>query len=152
MIQKNYSWRIDFYSVDANEVGKELEEIENSTGLTAENLVEYAKENEKSIVHGMLEWDDAVAGEKYRKSQAQRIITNIQVEIIKKEEKLPVRAFVKTTKAHNEEFRNIESVVSDAEKYQMLLSKAYAELNATKNRYKELEEIQELLKDIPEIN
>jgi hypothetical protein len=152
---KKYSWKIDFFQTDANKVGKELEKIEQNGDLNTEAIVEYAR-NPKTTLNKMFEWDNTIAGEKYRIIQASRIITNIQVDYIGKDEDgdekpKQVRAFVKTTKKTKESYQNIEAVVSDAGKYAMLLEKAYKELNGTKNRYKELEEIQELLKDIPEI-
>ena len=65
--------------------------------------------------------------------------------------KKTIRAFVKTKNSKHEEYRNIESVISDAEQYALLLNQAYKELNSIKNKYNELQEIQELLNDIPEI-
>ena len=151
MNYRNYSWSVDVYHVDANKVGKELEEVEKNMELNAKNVLEYAK-NPKTTLNKMFDWDDTSAANKYRLQQAGQIIKNIQVDFVNKnEEVVPVRAFVKTTKKYSENYQNIESVVSDSEKYAMLLSKAYAELNSTKRRYSELEEIQELLKDIPEV-
>lgn len=152
MIYKSYSWRLpSLYKADAQLIGGELEQIENTTGLNAENVLEYAK-NPKTELNKIFDWDDTSAANKYRLEQARHIIMNIQVEIIKKDEdKVPVRAFVKTTKKYDEDYKNIESVISDAKQYQLLLAKAYAELNGTKRRYSQLEEIQELLKDIPEV-
>lgn len=152
MSNKIYSWNIDFYHVDANEVGKELETIEQTSELNAEEVVNYAKDNVSSTLNQLFEWDDTIAGHKYRLEQARHIISNIRVEIVnKKEEKKTIRAFVKTTKSHQENFSNIQSVISDVDKYSLLLNKAYKELTATKYRYQDLEEIQEILKDVPEI-
>ena len=151
-----YTWKIDMWStqdqeIDANDVGKELEDIETKEGITPRNVVEYAK-NEKTTLNKMFEWNDAIAGEKWRIQQARDIIRNISVEYIKQDNtKTQIRAFVKTSLKHKEEYRNIEAVVSDEEQYALLLNQAYKELNSTKNKYVELQEIQELLKDIPEV-
>ena len=82
-----YTWRIDFYhKIDANDVGKELEKIEQTTGITNQNVLKYAKD-ETTTLNKMFEWDDSVAGEKYRLEQARKIINNIQVEYIKDDKK-----------------------------------------------------------------
>lgn len=138
------------YNVDANDVGAELEYIQEKQELTPENVVEYAKDTNTTL-NKLFEWNDEIAGKKWRIQQARKILNNITVEIVgKDEQKRPIRAFVKTT-TKKEEYRNIESVVSDAEQYSLLLNMAYKELNVTKNKYQTLQEIQELLKDIPEI-
>lgn len=138
------------YNVDANDVGAELEDIQEKQELTPENVVEYAK-NTNTTLNRLFEWNDEIAGKKWRIQQARKILNNITVEIVgKDEQKKPIRAFVKTT-TKKEEYRNIESVVSDAEQYSLLLNMAYKELNVTKNKYQTLQEIQELLKDIPEV-
>ena len=150
MIHKEYSWSLDLYHVDANAVGAELEEIQETNELTPESVVEYAKDR-RTTLNGLFEWNNEVAGHKWRLQQARKILNNITVEIVgKNNEKKPIRAFVKTT-TKKEEYRNIESVVSDAEQYSLLLNMAYRELNQTKNKYQTLTEIQELLKDIPEV-
>ena len=147
-----YTWKLDvWHTIDANDVGKELEDIEKKEGVTPENVVEYAK-NEGTTLNKMFEWDNEIAGEKYRIQQARDILRNISVEYIKKDNtKTQIRAYVKTTLKHNDEYRSIESVISDEEQYALLLNQAYKELNSTKNKYAELQEIQELLKDIPEV-
>lgn len=144
---KEYSWHIGYsYTQDPNEVGKELEKL--GENLTPENVVELAR-NEDSVLHNMFEWDDSIAAEKYRKAQATRIIVNLQVNVIADDEKpRQVRAFVTTEK--NTKFEPIEKIISDTDKYALLLEKAYKELSSIKHKYETLTEIQELLKDIPE--
>lgn len=150
---KEYSWRVDgFYKEDAAVVGQELETIEQQAELNAEAVVSYAKEHTESALFRMLEWDNVAAGEKWRLQQARTIIGNIRVNIIHSGEektKKPIRAFVQTKKMG--EYKPIEVIVKDTDQYQILLEKAYKELNGVKDRYTELIEIQELLKDIPVI-
>lgn len=148
---KEYSWKVaGFIKADANKVGAELEIIEKNEDLTAEAVLKYARSHTNSELYGAFEWDDAIAGEKYRRDVASRIISSIRVEIIeddKKKTNKPIKAFVQT--ARLQKFEPIEVFVQDLDKYQMLLEKAYRELNTVKDKYTELTEIQELLKDIP---
>ena len=144
---KKYSWNVDgLYKEDPEQVAQELEKISE---ITPDNVVEAAK-NKESVLHNMFEWNDTIAGEKYRKIQARQIIGSIRVEVVStrsEEEPKTVRAFVQTKMRTN--YEPIETVVKDVDKYQLLLEKAYAELNRIREKYSTLEEIQELLKDIP---
>lgn len=148
-MKKEYSWTISgFFKVDANEVGKELEKLGDN--LTPDNVLEVAKD-ESNVMHNMFEWDDTVAGQKYRLWQARNIISNIRVNVISDDsEKRKIRAFVTTKK--ETVFEPIEKVVKDTDRYSILLNNAYRELNYIKYKYDTLAEIQELLKDIPEVN
>lgn len=143
---KEYSWKVWNYSQDANEVGKELEKLGDN--VTAEGVVNLAR-NDKSVLHEMFEWNDGIAAEKYRNQQARNIITSIQVNIVTDEDKpRQIRAFVTTKK--NTVYEPIEKVVKDTDRYAILLERAYNELNAIKQKYTELQEIQDLLRDIPQ--
>jgi len=87
------------WPVDAQETGDELERIreENGGQLRPEGVVDAARDPQ-SLLHPCFEWDDAVAGEKYRREQASNLIRSIRVLLIRSdengEEKLPVRAFI----------------------------------------------------------
>jgi hypothetical protein len=59
---------------------KEIVTIQKSQGLTPTNLVERAK-NKQSSLHNLFEWNDTIAGEKYRLHQAVNIINYIEVEV-----------------------------------------------------------------------
>lgn len=144
---KEYSWTTGGfnYKQDPNEVGKELEKLGDE--LTPKNIVNLAR-NENSVLHEMFEWDDTVAAEQYRKQQANLIIQNLKITVIADDNtERKVKAFV--TVKRNTVFEPIEKVVKDVDKYSLLLDKAYKELNGIKIKYKELQEIQDLLSDIP---
>ena len=144
---KEYSWTTGGfnYKQDPNEVGKELEKLGDE--LTPKNVVNLAR-NENSILHEMFEWDDTVAAEQYRKQQANLIIQNLKITVIADDNtERKVKAFV--TVKRNTVFEPIEKVVKDVDKYSLLLDKAYKELNGIKIKYRELQEIQDLLSDIP---
>lgn len=148
-MKKEYSWTISgVFKADANAVGKELEKLGDN--VTPDSVLEVAKD-ENNVMHDMFEWDDSIAGQKYRLSQARHIIANIRVNIISDDsEKRPVRAFVSIKR--NAVFEPIEKVVKDTDRYSILLNSAYRELTQIKYRYDTLSEIQDLLKDIPEVN
>ena len=79
-----YKWG-DFGIVggmDAQTVGDTLEALrmENSGALTPDIVVESARQKD-SPIHNCFEWDDSIAGEKYRKEQARRIIQCVVTDI-----------------------------------------------------------------------
>lgn len=152
-MQKEYSWKTGWTFGDAQKIGQEFEKIEQSKELTAENVVEYARTHTDSELYKSLEWDNEVAGELWRKSRASTMISTICVRLIKDDEEpknvKPIRAFVQTIEPKI--FEPIEVVVQDTNKYQILLEKAYKELNRVKEKYNDLSEIQELLADVPEL-
>ena len=86
-------------TVPAQAVGEMLETLSNSpTGLTPKTLVD-ANRAEGSLLHNEFEWRDDVAAEKYRESQAAKIIRNVVIienTTNDEEEDRPVRGFCST--------------------------------------------------------
>ena len=154
-----YTWAVGSYfqKYDANEVKKELDIIEKNDELTAEKVVNYAR-NKDTYINQMLEWNDSIAGEKYRQQQASSIIGGIRVKFIKddndekdEKEEIEARVFVTTeTEKRKSKFKNIFSLTEELDQYALELKSAYKELNSIKRKYKGIVEIQELLKDIPQ--
>lgn len=149
---KKYSWEVGTISseilskMDAEKVGKELEKLNGD--VTASAVVELAK-NKKSEMHDYFEWDNEIAGQKYREKQARDLIRNIKVTFVKEEkESEPVRAYVNVKRFNG--YSPIEKVVKDVDAYQMLLDRAYEELRVIKNKYAQLQEIQEKLSFLSE--
>lgn len=66
------------------EVIDELLSIQQEKGLTPEQIVQSAK-SKRSPLHNLFEWDDSVAGEKFRLAQARIIVNEVKVVIENKE-------------------------------------------------------------------
>lgn len=65
------------YKIDANDVGRYFEELHAEYGeITPKMIVEYARD-ENSLLHSIFEWNDSVAGEKWRLKQASQLLRNI---------------------------------------------------------------------------
>jgi hypothetical protein len=97
-----------------------------------------------SEMHDFFEWDDSKAGAKYREHQARQLIGMLKVTYTKgKKETPPVRAYVNVKRCSG--YSQIDKAVNDVSRYQMLLDRAYEDLRIVRNRYTELEEIQERL-------
>lgn len=79
-VSKKYSYSTGYNSkVKAQEVGKVLESIEESgNAVTAQSFLD-ASRDEDSPTHEMFEWNDSIAAEKFRLTQASNIICHLEV-------------------------------------------------------------------------
>ena len=82
---KQYSWEVGAIgsltsNMDANKVGAELEKL--GEDITASGVVALARKK-SSAMHDYFEWDDSIAGEKYRESQARTLIKMLKVSYVK---------------------------------------------------------------------
>lgn len=140
----NVAWRIDgFYKADAEKVAEELETLGSEYSLS--DVVEKAKD-ENSEMHDCFEWDDSIAGQKYRESQAQNMIRLL---VYTKDdgdnkEKTNIRFIVSTGKRDNT-YTPTRLVVRVQTEYEQLLERAMSELRAFKAKYSSLSELEEIL-------
>lgn len=144
-----YRWKFGgLIKADADEAGRVCEELSKTVGLTPENLLDASRDDDAPL-HGAFTWDDAVAGEAYRKIEARRII---QMLVIEPEETHtePVRAFFKpvTAKAYEE----TQQLVRVREKADALLETALRELQAFQRKYSTLSQLAEVFKAIEEVS
>lgn len=100
-------------------------------------VVDWARENPSSELHGRFEWDDAKAAEKYRVDQARQLIA-VHVRTDDGE-----RATISLVQDRNPDggYRRIEQVMSNAELRAMALRQAMREFNRWRKRYEHLSEL-----------
>ena len=138
------SWKIDRYKANAKQAYAEITCLEK---ITPQNVVELAR-NENSVIHNDFEWNDEIAGEKYRIIQAADMIRSLVIET-KEEEKPPVRALQITTVANV--YKPTEFFLKNEDEYQSLLKRALAELQGFKSRYSSIAELEDIFKAIDEL-
>lgn len=140
-----YKWCRTGYDADATKVGKELESINNGE-LTNRILLNYAKENKDSELYKCFEWDDRIASERYRLSQATDILQSISIVVEEKQE--VVKAYVNVqTKEENKVYKPLKVVLNNEDEYAQLVKKAEREFISYKEKYNKLIQLQDL-KDI----
>lgn len=147
-----YEWKVNgIYKTDANVAGKVLEELNNTVGLTNENLVN-ASRPEDAPLHNEFEWDDSIAAEKYRNVQAGKMINLLAVRI-QEENNEPVRAFytLNAKIGSGGQYDNIRKIMVDSEKKERLLDIALRELKQFKEKYKMLKELAEVFEAIDKV-
>lgn len=149
---REYSWKHYIFSADAQLVGEELEKLEFAGELTSEEVLKFAKNNPNSETYKCFEWDDSVAGEKYRRYQASQLVSSIAVKI--KEEPVEtqkVYVSVKTALDDKRTFKNIKEILKNDEEYQQLVDKAKADFIKCKDKYESLLEKDDLKEVIFEL-
>lgn len=140
-----YKWSNVQYSVPAEVVGKHFEQIEKDYGqLNRENVLESARAAD-SPIHGLFEWDDSVAAEKYRLHQASVLICNLDVEVVTDDKPITCRAYVDVSESKQGAFVNVETAFKAEESRNMVIMKALQELVAFEKKYKNLNELAELM-------
>lgn len=139
---REYSWKhtgTSFMKADAQLVGEELEKLEFAGELIADEVLKFARNNPDSELYKCFEWDDSIAGEKYRKMQSSGILSSISV-TIKEEPKETQRVYVsvKTSLDNTRKFKNIKEVVKNDEEYQQLIDRAKKSFVRCKEEYETL--------------
>lgn len=151
-----FQFKYNKYPITADEAGLELERIEKKyNGYTPKNIVDEARETE-SVLHPVFEWDDGVAGELYRESQAQELTRNIVRVKLHEEsdtEIIPVRAFVSVTdrETNSKKYVTITNAVADEDYEEQVLAQAFKELASFKAKYANLKVFSDLFKFIEKL-
>lgn len=142
-----YQWKIPgFYETDAQTAGMEFERIYNSRGrLDPADVVEESRQDTAPL-HSCFEWDDKIAGEKYREIQAAQLIRAIVVtqDGTESNQKKEIRAFVHVEST----YRPMTVVVKNEGRMRELLETALKELEAFERKYSNLAELQPVFKAI----
>lgn len=132
-------------SVGAQVAGEECARLEAAGRLTPHNLVEESRP-EDAPLHKCFEWNDGVAAEKWRETQAAYIIRSVEVTIEKSNE--PTRAFVATVSDGKREYQSIGYVLRDTSSREYLLEQAKRELASFRRKYQNLFELSQVFEAI----
>lgn len=111
--------------------------------LTAELVVEAATPADHPL-HNRFEWDDSVAGHKYRLHQATELIRSIEVNFVVDE--TPVRVRQWHAVRRDSSYESIADVVQDEFSTQLILRQAEREWTQLWERYQHLAQFVELVR------
>ena len=138
---------------DAKVIGEHLEFLRKQAlgELTPEDVLADAR-NPNSPLHPFFEWDDSAAAEQYRLKQARGLIRSV-VAVYVSEERPAVRtrAYVHIPEKGAKHYRDAGEAMSRTKTRQMVLQRAFAELSAWRQRYKELSEFAALFEVVDEV-
>ena len=155
-----YSWKYG-NKFDANMVGREFAAIEQRDGtLTKEAIVEAARP-ENAPMHDMFEWDDAVAGELYRKDQAGYYVRNLEVEIVavgnSNGKTVTTRAYMNVTPVSENTpegkgtFINTRRAIEQPDIRQIVLDRAKHDMRIFRDKYNDLREVMPVIVSIDQV-
>lgn len=139
-----YAWKPGSrVRLDAAKAGREMEDVRRQNGgaLTPENLLERAR-SANSAVHGHFEWDDEKAAHQHRVSQAGDLIRAITIDISTSniEPAKTIRAFVSVERHGERSYTSTVHAMTDADLRRQVVQRAWADLEAWRERHKELTE------------
>lgn len=124
-----------------NAIADELLALKSESGVVnPAAAVEWARKNKKSTLHANLEWDNSIAGERWRVSQVRQLIA---IHIVDAE---GGRRFVSLSidRKHDGSngYRSLDDIVARPDLREIMLKDALAELERVQERYKKLTELQ----------
>ena len=108
--------------------------------ITPEKVLDIARD-ENTELHKCFEWDDGIAAEKYRLSQARQLITFLVIRDEKPNNE-PIRVF--QISSEKQTYQPITVFMENESEYKTLLKRAKTELVNIRNRYKQLSELEEV--------
>lgn len=113
------------------------EELAAQDNLNAKSLVEVSRPDEAPL-HREFEWNDSIAGEKYREHQARRLIRYVVIETPEVPKATPVRAYVNITAEKTGAYRPVDVVLSQPDSRAMLMRQARGDMEAFRAKYMSL--------------
>lgn len=114
--------------------------------LTPRLVVDAARDASHPL-HGRFEWDDSIAGEKYRQQQASELIRSVRVRYVEGGEQRDVRAFVAIPRTDEpaSNYMPVEEVAADDFARTLLLKQAERDWKTLRSRYAHLREFFQLI-------
>jgi hypothetical protein len=112
--------------------------------LTGEEVVAAATPKTHPL-HDRFEWDNKVAGHRYRVIQADELIRTVKITAVDSEELRPVRAFVSVPRPEGRQYEPTTEVAEDPVAKALVLQEMKREWFAFKRRYEHMAEFMQLL-------
>lgn len=138
---------------DAKSVGEHLELLRKQCKgeLTPKDVVDDAR-HDNSPLHSFFEWDDSAAAEAHRLGQARGLIRAV-VAVYVSDDKPAIRqkAYVHIAEPQAPHYREATHAMSQKKTRDMVLQRAWRELQSWKARYKDLKEFSALVEVIEEV-
>lgn len=116
--------------------------VDNGGTITPQQIVAFATAPTTAL-HSLFVWDDTVAAQLYRETQASMYL-RAAVRLIPRDndEPLSVRAFVHlSTERGQHVYRPVVDVLSDPSQRDVMIRDALSELNGVRQKYAHLEEL-----------
>lgn len=140
--------------LNATLVGNHIELLrqQQKGEITPEDVIADAR-NPNSPLHSFFEWDDTAAAEQHRLQQARGLIRSV-IAVYVSEDRPAVRAkaYVHIPDPGAQHYREACHAMSQARTRKMVLQRAWRELQAWRDRYKDLKEFSDLIAVIDDVD
>lgn len=149
----HYEWSGYKYPVEAETVGKHCRAIEERDGtITKKSFLDSARD-ENTPVHNLFEWNDEIAGEKYRLYQAGNILSALKVTVItEKKEPVQTKAFIQVAREDQiAKYLSTSIALSQENTRNSVLEIAKRELFTFMEKYRILEELGGVIAEIEKL-
>ena len=139
----------------SQKVIKEILEVKEKNGLTAEAIIEQAKKKNNPL-HDFFDWDDTKAAHKWRLQQARVLINEVKVVVENKEYyafenvSIEIEADSEEGTTKKEYFTRSE-ILNDKEKRAQIVNRAYNYLLYWKEQYQTYTEFEPIVKSIEKV-
>lgn len=150
-----YAWRRGFRApagADAQEAGERLHQLMEDFGgqVQAEDVVDDARPA-SSPLHPHFEWDDSIAAEEHRKSQARTLLRAVVIIAPEREiDPEPQTCYIRDGSGGGAYFQTVEAM-KVPELQERMLQQAYEELLAFKDKYQRLQTLASVIDIIDDI-
>ena len=125
---------------------EQLIALHQKHGKLTPRLVVAAARPKNSALHSRFEWDDKVAGEKYRESQAADLIRSVKITYAVDDRQESVRSFVSVQRDGENVYDPLEQVVEDEMLTEVVLRAMELEWRQMKARYGRFREFAEMVR------
>lgn len=124
-----------------------LEQLVDRDGMVTPTSVVEEASDESSPLHDHFEWDDSVAGPRYRLVQAGHLIRRYRVTVVTDDERtIRPRALSLTYGDGGLGYRRTDEALSDPEQREFVLSQALREVAALRTKYTALLDFDQVLR------
>lgn len=139
--------------VEATAVGEHLELLrkQHQNELTPEDVLADAANN-NSPLHPLFNWDDTAAAREWRLHQARGLIRSVVAIYTSTDQPaVRMRAYVHVPEGETSHYRETSHAMSQKKTREIVLSRAWRELQQWRDRYKDLSTFAKLIPIIDEI-
>jgi len=155
-MNQKYMWKLEvnipqeapgtIKGIRAEVAGTIFDQISKERGGLRPEYVVDASIPEDAPMHNCFEWDDQIAGKKYRIEQARTLIRCLVIVTEKKDEEQNItRSFVNIRKPDGEKtWLPVKDVMSDRALREQYITRAYKELKEWQERYNSIKEFSEI--------
>ncbi|TQI72897.1 hypothetical protein FHT98_0617 [Bosea sp. AK1] len=137
---------------NATLVGQHMELLrqQQKGELTPEDVLSDAR-NHNSPLHSFFEWDDSAAAHQHRLNQARGLIRAVVAVYVREDQPaVRARAYVHIPEGETSHYRESGHAMSMAKTRKLVLQRAWRELQAWRERYRDLKEFSELFDVVDE--